>query len=368
MIKCGDIADFMERMAPGWLAESYDNVGLLLGGRSKRVDSLLVCLDVNGLTAGYAVKNGIDMILSHHPFIFKGIKRIEADGVRGGILYSLIKNDVCVYAAHTNLDTAEGGVNDMLAASLGLEEITHLKRHREDKLFKIAVFVPVESLTPVSRAMTGAGAGCIGNYSDCTFRMEGKGTFRPLDNTNPYIGTKGLLEEVAEYKLETVVPSSRLSAVVAAMIEAHPYEEVAYDLYPLENRGLQYGLGRVGTLREETDLEMFADHVKEKLDTPFVRIVSDNGVKKIKKAAVFCGSFDGDWKAVADSGADVLVTGDIKYHQATDALEAGLCVVDAGHFPTERIFIPAMAARLAEKFKSLNVIAYNQEKDPFKYY
>lgn len=365
--KCREITSFIEEFAPLHLAESWDNPGLILGSYDQEIRRVMVCLDVTSKVVDECVKNKIDLIISHHPFIFKGLKRINNDDSKGKAIYNLIKNNISVYSAHTNLDFTFGGINEQLAELLCLRDIKNLKKYKAEKLYKIVVFVPEDSVETVREAMCNAGAGWIGNYSDCSFMTKGIGTFKPLSNTNPYIGTRGHLENVGEYRLETIVPEKNLNSVISSMIKAHPYEEVAYDVYGLEVEGRQYGMGKVGVLGEPETLESFVALVKAKLNIPSLRLIGYTN-REIKKVGVFCGSFDEDWSAALKHDVDILVTSDIKYHAAMDAVEMELCVIDAGHFNTERIIIPKLVDILSKRFVGLEFFSNNVEYDPFKTY
>ncbi len=364
--KCGEIMDFMEEIAPAFLAEDWDNIGLMLGSRSQKVERILVCLDASGAVAEEAARLGADLIISHHPLIFKGLKSIVSDNAEGRIIYNLIKNGIAVYSAHTNLDAAPEGVNQCLAESLGLENIQNLNDYKHEKLFKIAVFVPEENAGGVRAAMSEAGGGWIGGYRHCSFTGRGIGTFKALEGTNPYIGSMGKLESVNECKIETVAPERVLGRVVDAMLKVHPYEEPAYDIYPLEIKGRQYGMGRSGALRRPESMEEFIGRVKAGLNIQALRVIG-NVDKKIERAAVFCGSFDGDLRGFKRSGADVLVTGDIKYHVAQDIRDMGLCAIDAGHFATERIIVPHVVKLLKNKFPKIDILISLMENDPLRF-
>jgi dinuclear metal center YbgI/SA1388 family protein len=359
-----EIIKYLEQIAPKNLAEDYDNVGLIIGGKEKDIKRVMVCLDVTLKVVEEAISKNVDLIISHHPIIFKGLKRINEDDIKGRIIYKLIKNDIAVYSAHTNLDVADGGVNEHLAKILGLSDLQNLKKHRVSKLYKVVVFVPEESIDKVRNAMSRAGAGWIGNYSDCSFMTKGTGTFRPLEGTNPYIGSKGKLEYVDEIKLETIVPQEKLHRVIDEMIKSHPYEEVAYDIYPLNMDGKEYGLGKVGVLKNPETLDNFISIVKEKLNAKSVRVIGSID-KKIEKVAVFCGSFDESCNRDVISKADILVTGDVKYHNAVDMAEMGMCVIDAGHFNTERIIVPKLVNILSEQFKNIEILSNSVEREPF---
>jgi dinuclear metal center YbgI/SA1388 family protein len=336
----------MERLAPRDLAAGWDNVGLLVGSPEQEVASLLVTLDVTPQVADMAATAGAGMIVAHHPLILKGLTAIRTDAPPGRTLAVLLAAGIAVYAAHTNLDAADGGVNDVLAARLGLTDVRPLTADGREKLLKLAVFVPESHVEGVRQAVAAAGAGHIGNYSHCTFQTPGTGTFLPLAGTKPFIGEQDKLEYAAEFKLETILPQRLAARVINAMLAAHPYEEVAYDLYALENPGRPYGLGRVGRLPAAEPLAAFVERVKTALALRSVR-VSGPEERRVATVAVCGGSGAGLFNAAADAGADVLLTGDVKYHEALEAASAGLTMVDAGHFATERPAVDAVAAHLA---------------------
>jgi len=279
-----------------------------------------------------------------------------------------LRRDIAVYVAHTNLDSADGGMNDWMAEALGLEGREVLREAYTDKLYKLAVFVPKDHADAVRNAMFAAGAGWIGNYSHCSFNVEGYGTFLPEEGTNPFLGEQGKLEFAEEVRIETVVPHSVRKAVVAAMLKAHPYEEVAYDIYPMDLQGRTFGLGRVGRLPEPESLDQFAERVKRALDVPFVRVVGD-GSRMIRKAAVLGGSGARFYRHALMAGADVLVTGDVDYHTAHDALAAGIALVDPGH-NAEKIMKAKVAewlqSRLSEAGYQTQVIASQVNTEPFR--
>ncbi len=333
-VKCQVIIDAMEKLAPRYLAEGWDNVGLLVGNPAQTVAKVLVALDLTLETAQQAAEDNVDLIITHHPYIFKGIQHVRTDLPHGKILSILLKKDIAVYSAHTNLDVAENGVNDLLARLFNLESIENLTTGFEEKLCKLVVFVPETHLEEVRTAITKAGAGHIGEYSHCTFYTSGTGSFLPLEEASPYIGQQGKLEYVQEARLETILPERIVRRVVKAMLKAHPYEEAAYDIYPLQNKGKTLGLGRIGSLLNPMHLEDFAFLVKEKLGVASLRIAG-NIQGTVRKVAVCGGSGAGLIPKAAFAGADVLVTGDVKYHEGQDAVAAGIAVIDAGHFATE---------------------------------
>lgn len=364
---CKDIAAFMETLAPQWLAEDWDNVGLLVGDRDKEIHKIMLTLDVTGTGVEYAVEQGVDLIVSHHPVIFTKLKKITCDDFKGRLLYTLIQNGIGVFSAHTNLDTTREGINHHLANLLQLQEVQDLKPYKTGKLYKLVVFVPAGHAEAVRTAICSQGAGHIGNYDFCTFHTEGTGTFRPDQNTNPFIGQAGKLEEVKEVRIETIVPAAILKQVLQAMLQAHPYEEVAYDVYPLEHPAAVWGLGKVGMLSQSMPASKLAEQVKASLQASAVRLVGDES-RMVEKAAVFCGSFDDDLTSIAASGAQVLIVGEAKYHTALDAAQMGITVIEAGHYNTEKIILRPLQSTLKEAFPHLEVCMNNMETDPFKYY
>jgi dinuclear metal center YbgI/SA1388 family protein len=356
-VKCQTIANMIEEFAPKKLAESWDNVGLLIGDGSKKVSKVLVCLDATEWVINEAIEQKADMLVCHHPIIFGSLKKITADTVLGKKIIKLISNDIAVYSAHTNYDIAKNGLNDVFAESLGFQSFNLIESTYTEKLYKILVYIPKDYEDKMFDALVGAGAGQIGNYSSCTYRTEGIGTFKPETGTHPFIGEEGKLETVCETKLGTIVPQSLLNKTIKALIKAHPYEEPAYDIIPLENEGKSLGLGRIGELKQTTTLAMYANHVKSALRIDCVRITGDPN-KNVKKVAMLNGAGNKFISAARFAGADVLVTGDMQYHEMVDAVEAGLCIIDAGHFGTEKIMIPAMATYLRNR---CNVNGYKVE-------
>ena len=330
----GMIAVAMEKLAPVELAESWDNVGFLMGDLNRDVKKGLLTLDVTMAVVEEAIEMGAEIIISHHPFPFHPLKTLRTNTLEGKLVASLVKQDITIYAAHTNLDAAINGVNDVLAQTVRLHDVQPL-RPIYQPLVKIATYVPKEYVDVVWAAMSGAGAGHIGKYSQCGFRVAGTGTFLPGENAKPFIGERSCLSRVEEVRIETVAPEFLSKNVVQSMIEAHPYEEAAYDIYPLKNELLSgVGLGRVGELKKSMTLADFSRQVKTALGLQGVRFVGSADTE-IKRVAV-CGGAGMDLAdAALASGADVFLTGDIRYHDARDANEKGLCLVDAGHFGTE---------------------------------
>ena len=370
-VKCQTVIDAMLCLAPNYLAEEWDNIGLLGGAPTKIVSKIVVCLDVTEQVVQHAAAVGADLLISHHPLIFKGLTRIRTDCGQGKILANLLQNDMAVYTAHTNLDIAVGGVNDILAQKLQLSDIVALTASYAEQYSKLVVFVPVSHLETVRQAMAEAGAGYIGRYSHCSFYQEGTGSFLPLLGTNPFLGEVGALEYVQECRLETIAPRTAVAPIIAAMLRAHPYEEVAYDEYPLLNKGEVLGLGRVGFLPQPVMLSEFVEKVKTALAVARVK-VAGKAEQEISKVAVCGGSGASLIAAAVSAGAQVLVTGDVKYHEAQAAQASGLAIVDAGHFATEQPVVSSVVSYLrqqAEKacwdLKAENILASEGEEDIF---
>ncbi|MFC5532145.1 Nif3-like dinuclear metal center hexameric protein [Cohnella yongneupensis] len=362
------IIQLMERLAPKYYAVEGDKIGLQVGSVAREVRRVLVALDVTPAVVEEAGELGAELIIAHHAVIYRPLAHLRTDTPAGALAANLLRKDIAVYISHTNLDTAEGGMNDWMAEALGLNGRDVLEEVHTDKLFKLVVFVPESHQDKVRAALFAAGAGWIGNYSHCSFNTEGTGTFLPREGSQPFIGQQGKLESAAEIRIETVVPQSVRKAVISAMLKAHPYEEVAYDLYSMDLKGRSFGLGRVGLLPTPETLDEFAERVKRAFDVPFVRVVGD-GSRQIRKVAVLGGSGARYIRHASFAGADVLVTGDIDYHTAHDAEVAGLALVDPGH-NAEKIMKPKTAEWLQEQLKgkgyATEVFASKVNTEPFK--
>ncbi|MDN4495352.1 Nif3-like dinuclear metal center hexameric protein [Ureibacillus aquaedulcis] len=342
-----EIIQLFESWSPKKLAcMDNDPIGLAIGTLNKEVSKVLVTLDVNGQVADEAIAKGCELIIAHHPPIFRKLSNLRTDTPAGKLYEKLIKNDIAVYAAHTNLDVAEGGVNDLLADALQLENRQILEKTYHENLMKLAVFVPDEYAENVRLALAKAGAGAIGNYEGCSFSTNGQGRFRPLEGADPFIGDIGEMEKTDEEKIEVVFMQSIKNKVLKAMLNAHPYEEPAYDLYTLAVETNEMGLGRVGRLKEPMTLEQFAMYVKTQLDVPKVRVVGDTK-KQISKVAIVGGDGNKYIHAAKRSGADVFVTGDISFHIAQDAESIGLSIVDPGHH-VEKVMIDGVAKKMEQ--------------------
>jgi len=325
-----EVIQLFESWSPKSFALDGDPVGLHIGQLNRTISNVLVTLDVTIEVVQEAIKNNCQLILVHHPPIYRPLKNIRTDTPAGKMIELCIKHDIAVYAAHTNLDVAPGGVNDLLAEALQLQDITVLEQTYFEPMMKLAVFVPTTDASRLREELARAGAGQIGQYDSCSFSAIGTGRFQPLEGANPAIGQMNQLEEVDEEKVEVVFAASEKTRVLKAMFEHHPYEEVAFDLWNLESKTNQQGIGRIGSLTEPISLDAFAQKVKVQLDVPFVRVVG-TGYAEIRKVAVLGGDGNKYIQKAKRAGADVLVTGDLYFHVAQDAQTIGLSVVDPGH-------------------------------------
>jgi dinuclear metal center YbgI/SA1388 family protein len=339
------VAEAVERIAPSSLAEGWDNCGLQVGDPAAEVSRVLVALTPLPEVFEEAEEKRADFLLFHHPLIFRPIKELNTGSYPGDLLARAIRTGLAVYAAHTSYDAAPAGVSVALAEALGLRGPLRVVAPR-GTMRKLVVFVPEESTGGVVRALAEAGAGVIGHYTECTFRTRGTGTFRGGDETNPYLGESGRLEKVDEVRIETVVPGHLAARAAKAATEAHPYEETALDVYPVEGTPEGCGYGRLGILPEPATPYELREHVSGSLGSP-ARLVADSG-GRIERVAVIGGSGGSFIPEAAASGADAYVTGDIAYHDALLAESLGLTVIDAGHAATELPSLGPLARRLAE--------------------
>ncbi|MDQ3602721.1 MAG: Nif3-like dinuclear metal center hexameric protein [Actinomycetota bacterium] len=340
------IAEAVERIAPLPLAEVWDNCGLQVGDPAAQVARVLVALTPLPDVYEEAEEKGADFLLFHHPLIFSPLTSIVVSTYPGDLLARAIRNGLAIYAAHTSYDAAPAGVSVALARALGLRGRLRVLSPR-GALRKLVVFVPEENADAVAKALAEAGASVIGDYTECTFRTQGTGTFRGGDAANPYLGEKGRLEEVEEVRIETVVPAQAVGRAIDAATAAHPYEEVALDVYPVEGSPEGCGYGRLGTLPERLTADELREHVSESLGFPS-RLVADPG-RRIETVAVLGGSGGSFIPEVAASGAHAYVTGDVDYHDALLAESLGLTVIDAGHAATELPSLEPLALQLTER-------------------
>ncbi|MBI3578914.1 MAG: Nif3-like dinuclear metal center hexameric protein [Ignavibacteriales bacterium] len=343
-----DIEQFFELWAPKWAAWERDNVGLQIGDRTRRVKSVLVALDVTPTIIAEAIAKKIDLIISHHPLLFRPPSSITTSDEIGRMILSLAESRIALYSAHTNLDFTRDGVSFALANTLGLNDVRFLSP-LQGTLVKIVVFVPQEYVDKVAHAMAHAGAGVIGEYTSCSFQTNGTGTFSGSKNAKPFLGTKEKLETVQEVRLEMVAPKARAQVIVNAMKTAHPYEEAAYDIYPLENTNLNFGMGAIGNLKKRISLKSFLTSAKKALNAEGLRYTGKLS-GQVQRIAV-CGGSGSDLLGDAiRAKADVLITADVRYHTFHSA-ENNIALVDAGHWETEHIILEPIAVRLREAAK-----------------
>jgi dinuclear metal center YbgI/SA1388 family protein len=370
MPKLSDVLGIINKISPVGLAESWDNPGLQVGDPTAEVSRIMVALDATPAVIESAVQAGCQLLVTHHPLIFKPQKTISTSTTLGRSLHVAIRGGLGIACMHTNYDIAEGGLNDLLSERLGLASCVPLQITSRQELTKLTVFVPEGHLDRMREALF-PHAESLGAYRDCSFSAPGEGTFTPLNGATPYVGTVGTRENVRECRLEVLLDRAKLPQAVKSLIAAHPYEEPAFDIYPLHNAGNEYGLGRIGTLPVATTLADYAARVAAQLDAPGTRFVGEPGAA-VKKVALCSGSGASVMRSAARAGASVLVTGDIKYHEAREAEELGIALIDAGHFHTEIIMAAAVQSRLLNMlpeagFDGCQVIACTIETDPFRY-
>jgi len=349
-MKLGEFVEKIEAWLPTTVAESWDNVWLLLGDYEQELKKVVVALDVDTETIRKAVALNADLILAHHPLIFTPIKSLTSKSLLWEKINSLLQHKIAVYAAHTNLDKAKDGVNQRLAEMLQLKDVAVLQP--EKNIYKLVVFVPEANLNELREALGAAGAGVIGAYRYCSFNTPGTGAFLPEAGAKPAIGPVGRLEEVAERRLEVLVGEEKLKQVIAAMLKVHPYEEVAYDLYPLAGVNREFGLGKVGYLKQPLTEAEFLSYCQEKLN---VKLKVAGHKELIKKVAVCGGSGGRLIELAAQVGADAFISGDLSCHHAQLAAALNLLLVDAGHQGTELAAIDCLSNWVKTNIPELEV-------------
>jgi len=362
-----EIVTVIEDLAPQQLAEEWDNCGLLVGSLSSAVSRVLLALDVTEEVVDVAIARGYELIIAHHPVIFRPLKTLRTDLPQGRVLAKLIRAGVSVYAAHTNWDKCHSGTSRRLAELLGLSNISVLKTMGEIKNYKLTVFVPESHREAVFVAMSAAGAGHIGDYSHCSFYSTGQGTFMPLAGSKPYLGRVGEITSVEEARLEMIVPERRLPLVVKALKAAHPYEEVAYDVIALHNTGQVYGLGCVGEYAPPSAWLSFSALVRGMF--PLARVAGR--IPEAVRTVAVCGGSGSELLHLAHTAqAEVLITGDVGHHSALEAEALGMAVVDAGHHATEAPLLRdwhAMLTKFANSNQlSLEVHVFNSVNSIFR--
>ena len=362
----GDLCGWLEQRAPLRFQEDYDNSGLLVGQRSWTVTGVLCCLDADEAVVHEAVARGCNVVLSHHPIVFKGLKRLTGATAVERTVALALKHNVALYAGHTNWDSIQGGVSFSLAQRLGLVA-PRIMMPRGGELLNLVVYVPAEHASPVAEAAFGAGAGRIGAYDECHFSGSGTGTFRPLDGAQPFVGQIGVREVADEHRLEFVLPKHRKSAVQQAVWAAHPYEEVAHSWISLDNSWSEVGYGAVGNLPEPIRLGDFLAVCAAQLGAESVRY-STSSLDRIVQRIAVCGGSGAEFAgAAAAAGADAYVTGDLKYHGFQDP-PGGLVLVDVGHGESERPFIDDWAELIRSEFVTFAVLISETDNRPVRTY
>lgn len=348
MVRVEDVARVLEAWAPPAIARDRDNVGLHAGDPDDPVRGILVALDPAEEIVAEARRRKANLIVTHHPLFFREVRSATAATRVGRILRALLRNDIALYVAHTNLDAAPGGTSDVLAALLGLQG-TRVLEPVPGVMRKIVTFVPHDRADAVAQAMADAGAGKIGNYAECSFRSAGTGTFKGNASASPAIGRRGRREQVPEIRIEVVAPSWKVTGVLSALRRVHPYEEPAFDIYPLENRTGEGGFGAIGDLARPTPLPRFLREVKRRLGAGALRW-TEGRTRTIRRVAVCGGSGSELLESAIRAGADCYVTADVKYHPFQEAASR-IVLVDAGHFETERPVVGAIAGVLRKELR-----------------
>ncbi len=363
-MKLTEIIKELESIAPLSLQEDYDNAGLILGKNNADVKKALICLDLTDQTLEEAIDTNCDLIITHHPIIFKGLKKLNGKTLVERIVIKALKHDICIYAIHTNLDNVISGVNGMIAEKLSLKNVRILQP-KNKQLRKLTTFCPLDRSSEVREALFAAGAGSIGDYDSCSFNMEGTGTFRASDSANPYIGEKGKLHYEKEDRIEVIYPVYKEREVLKQLLTSHPYEEVAYDIYPLENELKGIGAGIIGDLEENMSEKEFLMKLKSVFNTPTIRHTAFLN-KKVKKIAVCGGSGSFLISKVKSVGADVFITGDIKYHDFFEA-DREILLADIGHYESEQFTKELIYNILIKKFPTFALRISEKEVNPVRY-
>lgn len=365
MIPLKNIIKELEVFAPPAFQEDYDNSGLQTGNPETNISGVLITLDVTEEVLEEAITLQCNLILAHHPLTLKGIKTLTGKNEPERILIKAIKNDLAIYSAHTNLDSVENGVSTALARQLGLQNIKVLEP-RAGLLLKLVTFVPRDYADKIRNALFTAGAGNIGNYDCCSYNLTGEGTFRAGENTNPFAGQQGELHHEKEERVETVVPAHLKNKVLQALFSAHPYEEVAYDFYPLENIWNQVGFGAIGETENELTEEEFLKQLKKTTNAGCIRH-TEIRKKPVRKVAVCGGSGSFLLHQAIKAGADLFVSADFKYHQFAEA-DGKIVIADIGHYESEQFTKEVFFELLTKKFPNFAVRLSNVSTNPIKYY
>lgn len=365
MAQIKDVTSYLESLAPLSSQESYDNCGLIVGDPNSEVSEVLVTLDCIESTVDEAIDKGCNLIIAHHPIVFNGLKKINGSDYIQRTVIKAIKNDIAIYAIHTNLDNYRFGVNYEIGTRLGLKKLEVLSP-KSNVLNKIECYIPTEHFAEVSNAMFKAGAGDIGDYSDCGFSVVGNGTYKPNEGSNPFEGEIGKQSSVDESKFESICSSHSLGRVVSAMLAAHPYEEVAYSVFPMLNSNNHEGSGMVGELETPIEETEFLTFLKKTFNCGVIRHTELKG-EPISKVAFCGGSGSFLLNQAKRSKADIFITGDFKYHEFFDA-EGQIVIADIGHFESEQFTSNRIASILMNKFTTFAVHLTEVNTNPINYF
>jgi dinuclear metal center YbgI/SA1388 family protein len=364
------LTGILDRLAPPRLAAAWDNVGLQVGSRNWPVNKVWTALDPLPEVVAAACETGVDLLVTHHPLFFKPVKRIDCASALGRVVEMAVSRQLAIFCAHTNLDSVAGGLNDVLAQRMELQRIRVLDEPTDRHQCKLVVFAPATHVKVILDTLFELDAGRIGNYSCCSFRSEGVGTFLPGDGARPAVGQTGALSEVQEHRIEIVVNPDSLHGLIDALRQVHPYETMAFDVYPLAGRDQINGLGRVGRLAAAIPLNALSKKLKTAFNLDTVKIVG-RGDMPVENVAVCTGSGSSLLQAAIAAGAQAYVSGDLGYHTARDAQQAGIGLIDIGHFGSEHIIVDVLAASMREAIAaaglSVVVEASEMETDPFHY-
>jgi len=365
-MKIKDIAAAIEKIVPLKLAQDWDNVGLLIGDPQNDVKNILLTIDITKEVLSEAVRQKAELIIAYHPVIWDGLKKIIVDGP-SSVVYELIRCGIAVFSIHTALDSVIGGINDGLAEIIGIEDakpIGNYVNYLASDRYKLVVFVPIDSVAKVSDAVFAAGAGWIGNYSNCSFQAAGTGTFLPLEGAKPAVGKRGQLEKVSEVRFETIVPADKLDDCIAAMKKAHPYETPAFDVFKLYQSPQKFGLGRIGKFAKPLSIKQIIERIKKHTGAKAIGIVGKEN-RLVKTAAVCAGSCGKIINSVIAAKVDLYLTGELKHHQALAAQEAGLTCICLSHSVSERFILAKFAKQLKQQLKNVTIKISKKDADPF---
>lgn len=363
-MKLRELSTFLEEIAPLSYQEDYDNSGLIVGHAEMEISGALISLDCTESVVNEAIELGFNLIISHHPIVFKGLKKFNGSTYVERVVMKAIKHDIAIYAIHTNLDHVIHGVNKKICDKLGIQNPTILSP-QSGVLKQLVTFCPIDHAENIRRALFDAGAGSIGNYSECSFNTEGTGTFKAAEGADPFIGEIGKQHQENETRIEVIYPTNLEKKIISSLHKAHPYEVVAYSTYSLSNAYQQIGAGMIGELDCDWDELEFLKFVKQKLGSQLIRHTNLRS-KKIRKVAVCGGSGSFLLKNAIDAGADIFITADFKYHEFFDS-EGKLIIADVGHFESEQFTQELLLELITEKFSNFALRLTLQNTNPINY-